>query len=300
MLRRVIGEDIEMVTLQGGPLGRVKADPGQVEQILMNLVINARDAMPQGGRLTLETANAEIDRTFTWQNPGSRAGSYVLLAVRDTGTGMDADVQSHIFEPFFTTKETGKGTGLGLATVYGIVKQNEGYISVESAKGRGSVFRIYFPRVEEAPDQLRTGTSAAPPRGTETVLVVEDEDTVRHVVREALRGFGYTVLETGDPEQAAGIAAGHAGPIHLLVTDVVMPKKNGRALARQILETRPDMRVLYMSGYTDSAIVQEGVLERGVFFLQKPFTLVALARKVREILDRAEPAEGTIRDSAAR
>ena len=285
MLRRVIGEDIELTTDEGAALGRIKADPGQVEQIVMNLVVNARDAMPQGGKLTLETANADLDQAFARHHPGARPGSYVMLAVRDTGSGMDADVQSHIFEPFFTTKEMGKGTGLGLATVYGIVKQNGGYISVESEKGRGAVFRIYFCRVQESAEVVKTRESATPPRGSETVLVVEDEETVRQVVREALRGFGYTVLETGDAEEAVRIGAGHAGSIDLLVTDVVMPRMNGRTLALQIQKARPELKVLYMSGYTDSSIVQHGVLERGVSFLQKPFTLMALACKVREVLD---------------
>ena len=285
MLRRMIGEDIEMSTVEGQPLGRIKADPGQIEQIVMNLVVNARDAMPQGGKLTLGTANVDLDQAFARRNAGARAGAYVLLSVGDTGTGMDPETQSHIFEPFFTTKEMGKGTGLGLATVYGIVKQNNGYIEVESAPGRGACFRIYLPRVQDRAEALRARESTAPPQGSETILVVEDEDLVRQVVREALRSFGYTVLETGDAEEGARICKSHAGPIHLLMTDVIMPKMNGRALAKRLTLQRPDLKVLYMSGYTDSAIVQHGVLEPGVSFLQKPFALTALARKVRDVLD---------------
>ena len=285
MLRRMIGEDIEMSTVEGQPLGRIKADPGQIEQIVMNLVVNARDAMPQGGKLTLGTANVDLDHAFARRNAGARAGAYVLLSVGDTGTGMDPETQSHIFEPFFTTKEMGKGTGLGLATVYGIVKQNNGYIEVESAPGRGACFRVYLPRVQDRAEALRARESTAPPQGSETILVVEDEDLVRQVVREALRSFGYTVLETGDAEEGARICKSHAGPIHLLMTDVIMPKMNGRALAKRLTLQRPDLKVLYMSGYTDSAIVQHGVLEPGVSFLQKPFALTALARKVRDVLD---------------
>ena len=285
MLRRMIGEDIEMSTVEGQPLGRIKADPGQIEQIVMNLVVNARDAMPQGGKLTLGTANVDLDQAFARRNAGARAGAYVLLSVGDTGTGMDPETQSHIFEPFFTTKEMGKGTGLGLATVYGIVKQNNGYIEVESAPGRGACFRVYLPRVQDRAEALRARESTAPPQGSETILVVEDEDLVRQVVREALRSFGYTVLETGDAEEGARICKSHAGPIHLLMTDVIMPKMNGRALAKRLTLQRPDLKVLYMSGYTDSAIVQHGVLEPGVSFLQKPFALTALARKVRDVLD---------------
>ena len=209
----------------------------------------------------------------------------MLLSVRDTGTGMDTEIQSHIFEPFFTTKEMGKGTGLGLATVYGIVKQNNGYIEVESAPGRGTSFRIYLPRVQDRAEALRARDSAAPPHGSETILVVEDEDMVRHVVREALRSFGYTVLETGDAEEGARICETQEGPIHLLMTDVIMPKMNGRALAKRLMLHRPDLKVLYMSGYTDSAIVQHGVPEPGVSFLQKPFALTTLAGKVRDVLD---------------
>jgi PAS domain S-box-containing protein len=288
MLRRVIGEDIELTTVEGKDLGRVKADPGQIEQIIMNLIINARDAMPDGGRIQIETANAELDAAYARQHPGARAGLYVMLGVSDDGVGMDAEIQSHVFEPFFTTKETGKGTGLGLATVYGIVKQNNGYISLSSEPGKGAAFQIYLPRVYENPEAAQAREPALPPRGSETVLVVEDEDAVRHVVREALRQFGYTVLDTGDAEAGLRLAETHPGPIHLLVTDMVMPKMSGRMLAQQVQARRSDTRVLYMSGYTDSSIVQQGVLERGLAFLQKPFTLKALAAKVRQTIDATE------------
>ncbi len=300
MLRRMIGEDIELTTLQGPSLGRIKADPGQIEQIVMNLVVNARDAMPQGGKLSLETGNVDLDQGYARRHAGARAGPYVALTVSDTGVGMDAETQSHIFEPFFTTKEMGKGTGLGLATVYGIVKQNGGYIEVQSSPNRGTTFRIYLPRVQERADASRTRETQDPPRGTETILVVEDETAVRQVVREALQGFGYTVLETGEPEDGLAICAAHPGPIHLLIADVVMPRMNGRLLAQQLTLKRPDMKVLYMSGYTDSAIVQHGILERGVFFLQKPFALTTLASKVREVLDSegAGTAPGGRRRSA--
>ncbi|MBI1951562.1 MAG: response regulator [Acidobacteria bacterium] len=299
MLRRVIGEDIELTTVQGEDLGRIKADPGQIEQIVMNLSINARDAMPQGGRLKVETANADLDAAFARQHPGARPGSYVMLAVSDTGVGMDAETRSHVFEPFFTTKETGKGTGLGLATVYGIVKQNLGYISLSSEPGRGATFRIFLPRVNESPEALQARESAVPPRGTETVLVVEDEDAVRHVIGEALRQFGYTVLETGDAEEGVRLCEAHAGPIHLLVTDMVMPKVSGRVLARRVMAHRAGVKVLYMSGYTDGAVVQSGVLEPGISFLQKPFTLAALARKVRQTLDAQEPEAAPHRERSA-
>ena len=288
MLRRVIGEDVELTMVEGDGLGRIKADAGQIEQIVMNLVINARDAMPQGGRIRIETANADLDAVYAREHPGARAGAYVMLAVTDDGVGMDAEIQSHVFEPFFTTKETGKGTGLGLATVYGIVKQNDGYIWLSSEPGKGACFQIFLPRVYENAEVTQIREPAFPPRGTETVLVVEDEDAVRHVVREALKQFGYTVLETGDAEEGLKLALTHPGPVHLLVTDMVMPKMSGRMLAQQVQARRSGIKVLYMSGYTDSSIVQQGVLERGLAFLQKPFTLKALAGKVRQTIDAPE------------
>jgi hypothetical protein len=284
LLRRLIGEDIEMTTRRPEGLGPVRADPGQIEQIIMNLVVNARDALPQGGKLTLETANVDLDEAYARRHPGARPGRYVMLAVSDNGVGMDAETQTHIFEPFFTTKEQGKGTGLGLATVYGIVKQNEGYIEVESAPGRGASFRIYLRRVNAPAEPVRTTEPAVSPHGTETVLVVEDEAIVRTLIHDVLEAHGYTVLMAGDIDQAEEACRRHTGSIHLLMTDVILPKANGREVARRVKTLRPGLKVLYMSGYTDSAIVQHGVLETGVAFLQKPFALSALANKVREVL----------------
>ncbi len=286
MLRRIIGEDIELVTALEPGLGRAKADAGQIEQVIMNLAVNARDAMPQGGKLTVLTANADLDQDYVAGHLGARPGPHVMLAVSDTGCGMDAETVSHIFEPFFTTKEPGKGTGLGLSTVYGIVKQSGGYIWVDSEPGRGTTFKIYLPRVDEAAELVKT--RAAPseaPRGSETVLLVEDEETVRDVVREALKASGYTVLAATSGGEALQEAGRHQGPIHLAVTDLVMPDMSGRELAERLAHLHPDTKVLYMSGYTDDAVVHHGVREAGVAFLQKPFTPDALARRVRELLD---------------
>ena len=286
MLHRLIGEDIELATILGAELGRVKADPGQIEQVLLNLAVNARDAMPQGGQLVLETANVELTQAFARQHPGVTPGPHVLLAMSDTGTGMDEETQARIFEPFFTTKEKGKGTGLGLATVYGIVKQSGGYIWVHSEAGQGTTFEIYLPRVEEtvAADQEEQPASQSP-SGSETVLLVEDEAPVRKLAREFLENGGYTVLEAEGPAQAIQLSDRHQGPIHLLVTDVVMPKMSGRELAERLASRRPETKVLYVSGYTDDAIVQHGVVGRGTSFLQKPFSLDALTRKVRAVLE---------------
>jgi PAS domain S-box-containing protein len=286
MLRRVIGEDIELLTVPEHSLGSIKADQGQLEQVILNLALNARDAMPKGGKLTIETANFELDEAYARRHPSVKPGAYVMLAVSDTGEGMDAETQSHIFEPFFTTKEAGKGTGLGLATIYGIIKQSEGHIWVYSEPGKGTTFKIYFPRVQQAADPLavRTGPIEIH-RGTETVLMVEDEESLRHVTREFLQSSGYRVLEASHPAEAIRIVEQHHQPIHLLVTDVVMPKMSGRDLAQRLLSMRPDLKVLYMSGYTDDAILQHGVLDRGVAFLAKPFTRASLARKIREVLE---------------
>jgi PAS domain S-box-containing protein len=286
MLRRLLGEDIELATGLDPALGRVKTDPGQFEQVVMNLSVNARDAMPQGGKLTLETANVELDDVYAREHYPARPGPYAMLAVSDTGTGMTEEVQAHLFEPFFTTKEKGKGTGLGLATVYGIVKQSGGFIWVYSELGRGSTFKIYLPRVDE-PVGTREGPTVATPiaRGTETVLLAEDEAPVRAVARHVLERYGYTVLEAPNAEAALDIAERHSGPIHLLLTDVIMPGMSGRDLALRLAPLRPETRVIYMSGYTDDAITRHGVLEPGLSYVQKPFTPDMIARKVREVLD---------------
>jgi len=296
MLTRLIGEDIDLVMIPGSALGMVKADPGQVEQVIMNLAVNARDAMPKGGNLTIETANVSLDENYARMHAPAAPGEYIMLAVSDTGMGMDAETQSHIFEPFFTTKGP-KGTGLGLSTVYGIVKQSGGYIWVYSEPGRGASFKVYLPRVaatEEAiaPQPALVAQEAA--RGNETVLLVEDEATVRQLTRDYLRMQGYNVLEAPDPAVALQISVAHSGPIHLLLTDVIMPGMNGRELAQQVCSIRPETRVLYMSGYTENAIGHNGTLEPGINLLQKPFTLPALKAKVRETLDTSVPLEAAM------
>jgi PAS domain S-box-containing protein len=287
MLRRLIGEDVDLVACLGSELGRIRADPGQVEQVLLNLAVNARDAMPRGGKLTIETANVELGATYAMTHPVMKTpGRYVLLAVSDNGCGMDAETQSHIFEPFFTTKEAGKGTGLGLATVYGIVKQSGGYIWVYSEPGQGTSFKIYLPRTESEAERLSTVPVPVPfVRGSETVLLVEDEDALRALARQVLEESGYRVLEARRAEEGLLIARGHQDRIHLLLTDVVMPGASGPRLAEQMIEIHPQARVVYMSGYTDGAVVNHGLLEAGAAFLQKPFTPQALAAKVREVLD---------------
>jgi signal transduction histidine kinase/CheY-like chemotaxis protein len=289
LLRRLIGEDIELVAVPGPDLGRVKADPSQLEQVLLNLAVNARDAMPLGGTLTIETANTALDATDTRHHPDVIPGDVVMLAVRDTGQGMDAATQARIFDPFFTTKEPGKGTGLGLATVYGIVKQSGGSIAVDSAPGQGAIFRIYLPRVAEVVDRPVTPVAtSAPARGSETLLLVEDDDEVRALARETLESGGYVVLPAASGAEALRLVGDGAPPIDLLVTDVVLPQLlSGRALAERLTADRAVRRVLYMSGYTDDAILRHGVLEDGAAFLQKPFTPDALLRKVREVLDQA-------------
>ncbi|MFZ1203988.1 MAG: CHASE4 domain-containing protein [Candidatus Acidiferrales bacterium] len=292
MFSRVIGENIEMAFVPGANLGRTKADPGQIEQVLLNLVVNARDAMPDGGRLTIETANVQLDHTYAAGHVAVEPGPYIMLTVTDTGCGMDAETQSRIFEPFFTTKEAGKGTGLGLATVYGVVKQSGGYIWVYSEVGCGSTFKIYLPQVaEEVEAPVVTSETGGSLAGTETILFVEDEQSVRELVRDYLRGEGYSVLDAGDGIEALQVAAAHNGPIHILVTDVVMPRLSGRDLAARLSAERRNLKILFISGYTDDTVVRHGVLDGGVAFLQKPFNLKALAEKIREVLKaEAHPA----------
>jgi len=285
MLRRLIGEHIALVAVLAPDLGRVRADPNQIEQVIVNLAVNARDAMPDGGKLTVETANVDLDDAFAQAHLGSVPGSYALLAVTDTGAGMDATVRAHLFEPFFTTKEVGKGTGLGLATVYGIVKQSGGYISVYSEPGRGSSFKIYLPRIATPADAPPGPQKSGPAPGSETVLVVEDEAAVLTLSRRALEAQGYVVLAASDPAAALRVVERHGGMIHLLLTDVVMPGLSGRELADRLTAQRPGIRVLYMSGYPGDAVVQHGTLPSGSAFLQKPFSPDGLARKVRDVLD---------------
>ena len=287
MLRRLLGEDIiELCTVLEPEAGQLKADPGQIEQVIMNLAVNARDAMPSGGRVTIETGNIEFGDSEARTPVGVEPGKYVCLIMRDTGHGMDEETQSHVFEPFFTTKEKGKGTGLGLSTVYGIVKQSGGYIEVESKPDRGATFKIYFPCIDGSVQE--TGgepVTAESIRGRETVLLVEDEPGVRRLVNETLRLHGYTVLEARHGIEALLTGAKHMGPIHLLLTDVVMPQMSGPEVAEKLLEVRPEIKVLYMSGYPDHPVFSKGGVDTERCFLQKPFTPSALAQKVREVLD---------------
>jgi PAS domain S-box-containing protein len=290
MLTRLIGEDIDLVMIPGTELGPVKADPGQIEQVILNLAVNARDAMPQGGRLTIETSNVTLDESYARLHAPVQPGDYTMLVITDTGIGMDAETQSRIFEPFFTTKGT-KGTGLGLSTVYGIVKQSGGYIWVYSEPGKGTAFKIYLPHVTaaEATAVEKPAAPAVVPLETarETILVVEDEVNLRRLTRQFLDNQGYTVLEAADGAEAVQICVAHQGIIHLLLTDVIMPGMNGRELAHRVSEIRPNMKVLYMSGYTENAIGHNGTLDAGITLLQKPFTLHALKAKVREVLDQS-------------
>jgi len=285
MLRRLIGEDVELVTELSPELDRVKADPGQVEQILMNLVVNARDAMPHGGKVTIETKNVVLDEGYAFHHVPVNPGEYTMLAISDTGMGMDRETQSHVFEPFFTTKPAGKGTGLGLSTVYGIVKQSGGYVWVYSEVGSGTVFKIYLPRVEASGDNEKQKQNAASlVKGKETILLVEDEEIVRRMARMMLENHGYSVLEAGDVKDAMRLCFENASKIDLLLTDVIMPGMSGRVLAERIATFCPKLPVVYMSGYTDDAIVRHGILEEDIFFLQKPFTRESLLAKVREAL----------------
>ena len=289
MLRRLIGEDlIQLCTVLDPNVGMVKADPGQIEQVIMNLAVNAHDAMPTGGTLTIETHSVQIVEQPEKRSQSVEPGSYVILAVKDTGCGMDEETQSHLFEPFFTTKEKGKGTGLGLSTVYGIVKQCGGHISVESKPGHGTTFSIFFPRAAETADAMQAGAGAAgESRGKETVLLVEDEPSVRGLVHQTLKLHGYTVLEARHGIEALLTGAKHMGPIHLLLTDVIMPQMSGPEVAERLAAVRPGLKVLYMSGYPDHPIFSQTGVAAHAAFLQKPFTPNVLAQRVREVLDGA-------------
>ena len=286
MLRRVIGEDVELITELDSALGNVKADPGQVGQVIMNLALNARDAMPEGGELKIGTASLDVDAADARLQDGMMPGRYVMLVVSDTGCGMDVETREKIFEPFFTTKGTGEGTGLGLSTVYGIVKQSDGFIGVDSEPGLGTTFKIYLPRVDEVTEPLEPRTDPVELRqGTETVLLVEDEEMVRALVGDVLERNGYRVLEAPGGPKAIEIAEQHEGHINLLLTDVVMPGMSGRELAEELTRLRPELKVLYMSGYTAEAPSDRGLSNQGTPFLQKPFTPPALMQRVRDLLD---------------
>ena len=286
MLRRLIGEDIDVVTALAPDLGLIRADPAQIDQVIMNLAVNARDAMADGGQLTLSTARLDVDASPTHGQEAAPPGAYVVLRVADTGIGMDSETLERIFEPFFTTKEVGKGTGLGLSTVYGIVTQSGGFIGVDSAPGRGTVFTIHLPLVQGEEDPAASGARAGDgPRGRETVLLVEDEPEVRALTRDILSMHGYRVLATAGPAEAEQICRDHAGPIHALLTDIVMPQMSGRALASRLSPIRPAMRILYMTGYDNEALVGHGGPESGPALLTKPFTPAELAAKLRSVLD---------------
>ncbi len=284
MLRRLIGEDIDLRFAPADELGQVKADPGQIEQVVMNLVVNARDAMPEGGTLTVETSNVELDTNYALTHATMKPGKYVVLAVSDNGLGMDAETRARLFQPFFTTKAQGKGTGLGLTTVFGIVKQSDGGVEVYSEPGKGTSVKVYLPRI----DQPAVAETEAPlekrPQGHETILLVEDNEPVRKLMRDTLRREGYKVLDAPAAAEARRVGASHRGSIHLLITDVVMPKESGRDLAGSLVAQRPAMKVLFVSGYADHAVANSGLLTGGYAFLQKPFTTGALLRKVREVL----------------
>jgi two-component system cell cycle sensor histidine kinase/response regulator CckA len=287
MLRRVIGEDVELVTLLSDSLGTVKTDPGWMEQVIINLAVNARDAMPSGGKLIVETTNVELDEYYAHGHGAVKPGRYVMLSVRDTGIGMSPEVREHLFEPFFTTKEKSKGTGLGLSTVYGIVMQSGGNICVYSEPGLGTTFKIYLPRLDEPLEEVGEKMPREElPHGSETILVVEDQEDLRRLAVHVLKRQGYRVLETSCGEDALELSKERKEPIHMVLTDVVMPGMSGRQLVDQLLPLHPKMKVLYMSGYTENEIVHDGVLEEGTNYIQKPFTLDGLTRQVREILGK--------------
>ncbi|MHB2025068.1 MAG: response regulator [Elusimicrobiota bacterium] len=286
MLRRIIGEDVELATALSPKTGRIKADPGQIEQVLLNLVVNAKDAMPKGGKITIETSNIDLKEDFARMRLQVKPGPYVMFAVADTGTGMDSGTLAHLFEPFFTTKEQGKGTGLGLATVYGIVKQSGGGIYVYSEPAHGTTFKVYFPRIEDAvqPAQERA-LPAKPLVGSETILIVEDDEMVRAFIQRALREGGYSLLVARDPEEAIRLCRQQEQPIHLILTDVVMPQMHGPELMKLLAPLHPESKVIYMSGYIDTTMAHHDLVDTGVHFLQKPLASDVLARKVREVLD---------------
>jgi len=289
MLARLIGEDVRLVARPAPKLSAVKADPSQLEQVLVNLVVNARDAMPSGGTLVIETANVELDATYARSHDGVTPGPHVMLAVTDTGTGMDVTTRARVFEPFFTTKEAGKGTGLGLATAYGIVRQSGGSIDVYSEPGQGSTFKVYLPRCEEVQEERRPvlASPVALPTGKPTVLLVDDDPHVAAAARRALERAGYKVLAANTGAEALGVAAKHSGPVDILVTDLVMPEMGGRELARRVSASVPTIRVLYTSGYTAEAMNQQAVLQPGDAFLGKPFTPDGLLRAVHGVLNSA-------------
>ena len=288
MLRRLIGEDVEIHLKLAPDLGRIRADAGQVEQVIINLAVNARDAMPKGGKLTIETANVTLDEDAVRGYVDVQPGHYVRMCVSDTGVGMDRDTREHLFEPFFTTKEPGRGTGLGLATVYGIVKQSGGHVWVYSEPGWGTTFKVYFPRYGDVAEPGRPALEAgAAPGGTETILVVEDDEMIRSLIRDILESTGYRVLVADDPESGMKLIGEQQDEIHLLLTDLVLPGMSGRELVDRVSKLKPEMRVLFMSGYSDEAVARHGILEPGLAFLQKPFSRDGLVRKVREVLDGA-------------
>jgi CheY-like chemotaxis protein len=287
MLVRSIGEDIELKMFPQNPLGSVKVDPGQFEQILINLAINARDAMPNGGKLSITTSNVDLDDPYCNTHPYVQPGPYVMLEVKDTGHGMSSEVKSHLFEPFFTTKPKGRGTGLGLATIYGAVKQAGGSIEVESEEGAGAAFKIYLPRVRISPERPEEESLSAlkMPGGTETILLVEDERIVRELAIKILKRLGYNVLNAPDAAQAIAVAKEYKDSIHLLMTDVVMPGMNGRQLAAHLIPLHPEMKILYASGYTDETISHHGIIEEDLNFIAKPYSLQDLAKKIRALFD---------------
>jgi nitrogen-specific signal transduction histidine kinase/ActR/RegA family two-component response regulator len=295
MLRRLIGEDIHLTTVLRPGLHRVTADAGQIEQVLMNLVVNARDAMPRGGQITIETANVELDEGYAQTYPEVPPGSYVRMSVTDTGCGMDRETKAHLFEPFFTTKEAGKGTGLGLAIIYGIIKQSQGHITVYTEEGKGTTFMIYLPRVGGGrPPSTQVMQRAALPPGRGSILLVEDDGGVRRIARQTLEQNGFRVIEAANGEEALRLSNSYAEPIDLLVTDMVMPLVGGPELAKRLAPTRPALKVLYLSGYTDETVVGHGLLDPGLAFLQKPFAPDTLARKVHEVLSGVGPPRASL------